>query len=76
MVCVKYFKLDIDLIKCTVKDSKNEIIFSKKDYNILETYNKQIEYFFNCIDNTSLPMNDINESFEILKIALHEEVRK
>ena len=68
--------LDIDLIKCTVKDSKNEIIFSKKDYNILETYNKQIEYFFNCIDNSILPMNDINESFEILKIALHEEAKK
>ncbi len=68
--------LNIDLIKCTVKNSKNEIIFSKKDYNILETYNKQIEYFFNCIDNSILPMNNINESFEILKIALHEEVRK
>jgi predicted dehydrogenase len=68
--------LDIDLIKCTVKNSNNKIIFSKKDYNILDTYNKQIEYYFNCIDNSILPMNNINESFEILKIALHEEVRK
>lgn len=68
--------LNIDLIKCTVINSRNEIIFSNNDYNILETYNNQIEYFFNCIDNSLLPMNDINESFEILKIALHEEVRK
>ena len=68
--------LDIDLINCTVINARNEIIFSKNDYNILETYNNQIEYFFKCIDNALLPMNDINESFEILKLALHEEVRK
>jgi len=68
--------LNIDLIKSTVVNSSNEVIFSKNDYNILETYNNQIEYFFNCIENSVLPMNDINESFEILKIALHEEVRK
>ena len=68
--------LNIDLIKSTVVNSRNEVIFSKNDYNILETYNNQIEYFFNCIENSVLPMNDINESFEILKIALHEEVRK
>ena len=68
--------LDIDLIKCTVKNAKDEIIFSKIDYNILETYNDQIIYFFNCIKNSTLPMNDIYESFETLKIALHEEIRK
>ncbi len=68
--------LDIDLIKCSVKNSRNEIIFSKNDYNILETYQNQIEYFFNCIDSSILPMNNINESYEILKIALHEEAKK
>ena len=68
--------LNIDLIKCTVINSKSEIIFSKKNYDILETYSTQIKYFFNCIDNSILPMNDIKESFEILKIALHEEARK
>lgn len=65
--------LDIDLINCTVKNSKDQIIFSKNDYNILETYENQIIYFFNCIDKSTLPMNDINEAYEILKIALHEE---
>jgi predicted dehydrogenase len=68
--------LNIDLIKSTVVNSRNEVIFSKNDYNILETYNNQIEYFFNCIENSVLPMNDVNESFEILKIALHEQIRK
>ena len=65
--------LEIDLIKCTVKNSKNELIFSKNDYNILETYENQIIYLFDSINNSKLPMNDINESYEILKIALHEE---
>lgn len=64
--------LEIDLIKCTVKNSKDELLFSKNDYNILETYENQIIYLFDCINKSKLPMNDINESYEILKIALHE----
>jgi hypothetical protein len=57
-------------------DESHYILQYKIDYNILETYNDQIIYFFNCINNSTLPMNDINESFETLKIALHEEIRK
>ena len=51
---------------------KNEIIFIDKSYNISNTYLSQAEYFINNLKNNDPFMNNLDESFEILKIALYE----
>ena len=47
-------------------------IFLDNSYNINKTYLSQAEYFINKLKNNDPYMNNLDESFEILKIALHE----
>ena len=61
-----------NLLKAEIRNSKNEIIFFDNSYNINKTYISQAEYFINMLKNNDSYMNNIDESFEILKIALHE----
>ena len=63
----------IDLISCKVhQNSCNRIIFSK-NYDIQDTYDLQMEYFFDCIINKINPMNSFDEGLTTLKIALNEK---
>ena len=61
-----------NLLNSEIRNSKNEIVFIDKSYNINNTYLSQVEYFINNLNNDKPYMNNIEESFDILKIALHE----
>ena len=62
----------IDLIKCTVATISGLDIFNCDEYNIQETYDAQIMYFWRCIQNKIIPMNSFEEGLHTLKIALNE----
>ena len=61
-----------DLLTSTILNSKNQIIFSDNDFNFAKTYLNQMNYFVDNLKNKNLYMNNIHESFEILKIALND----
>ena len=61
-----------NLLNSEIKNSKNEIIFVDNSYNINKTYLSQAEYFINNLNSNEPYMNNFDESFNILKIALHE----
>lgn len=62
---------EIDLINNTVIKN-NEIVFQEKNYNLNETYEKQLKYFMKCISDFTKPMNSFNESINVLKICLNK----
>lgn len=64
----------IDLIECKAYSILGKLMFSIKDFNIQETYNSQLKYFWNCIQNNIIPMNSFEEGICTLKIALNEEL--
>ena len=61
---------EVDLLKNTIKNMSNDIIFQCKDYNIINTYESQLKYFILCIEQNIKPMNSFKESLNILKICL------
>jgi predicted dehydrogenase len=61
-----------DLLSSKITNSKNEVIFIDKDFHINDTYLKQADYFIKNINILDPYMNNIEESFNILKIALYE----
>jgi len=61
-----------NFLNSEIKNSKNEIIFVDNSYNINKTYLSQAEYFINNLNSNEPYMNNFDESFDILKIALHE----
>jgi predicted dehydrogenase len=64
----------IDLIKCNVCSASNKINFQNNEFNIQETYNSQLIYFWNCIQKNIPPMNSFEEGVKTLKIALNEKL--
>jgi hypothetical protein len=71
------FIFDDDIYKCDllstkITNSKNELIFIDKDFHINDTYLNQANYFIKNINTIHPYMNNIEESFNILKIALYE----
>jgi predicted dehydrogenase len=61
-----------DLLTSTILNCENKIIFTDNEFDISKTYLKQMNYFINNLSNNNVFMNNINESFEILKIALND----
>ena len=61
-----------DLLTCTILNSENKIIFTDNEFDLSKTYLYQMNYFINNLKDKYIYMNDINESFEILKIALND----
>ncbi len=61
-----------DLLTSTILNSENKIIFIDNEFDFSKTYVNQMNYFINNLKNEYIYMNDINESFEILKIALND----
>ena len=61
-----------DLLSSKITNSKNELIFIDKNFHINDTYLKQADYFIKNINTLDPCMNNIEESFNILKIALYE----
>lgn len=63
----------IDLIKNEIKNDAGECLFKAQDFNSIDTYKFQLDYFIGCLKNRYLPMNSLKESLEILKICLNNE---
>lgn len=61
-----------DLLTSTILNSENKIIFTDNEFDSSKTYLNQMNYFIDNLKNEYIYMNDINESFEILKIALND----
>jgi predicted dehydrogenase len=61
-----------NLLNSEIRNSKNEIIFEDNTYNINKTYLSQAEYFISNLNSNESYMNNFDESFDILKIALHD----
>ncbi len=61
-----------DLLTSTILNSENKIIFTDNEFDFSKTYLDQMKYFINNLKNENIYMNDINESYEILKIALND----
>ena len=68
----------IDLINHSIKDDNESVLFEAKGFDIQETYNLQLDYFINCLKQSKLPMNNINESADTLNILLKngEKIKK
>ncbi len=64
--------LTCDILTSIIHNSDNKIIFKDKNFNINLTYLNQMKYFIDNLNNSNNYMNNINESFEILKIALND----
>jgi predicted dehydrogenase len=60
----------VDLINNIVIDDNDKILFESSNYNIKETYNKQMDYFSNCLIQNVNPMNSLKDSIDVLKIVL------
>ena len=60
-----------DLLTCRITSNNGNIIFEKDDYNIMNAYVDQLEYFRSQISTGRAPMNSIMEAREVLNIALH-----
>lgn len=61
-----------DILTSTILNSENKIIFTDNEFDFSKTYLDQMNYFINNLKNENIYMNDIHESFEILKIALND----
>jgi predicted dehydrogenase len=61
-----------DLLSAIIKNSQGQVIFEEKGFNMNNTYLKQMEYFIDHLNDDKPFMNNSNEAFDILKIALHE----
>jgi len=62
----------VDLLNNNIKDDKGVIIFDKKNFNILNTYNLQLDYFINSLLKKTPIMNSIEESLGIHEICLRK----
>ena len=63
--------LHCNLLNSEIRNNNNDLLFVDKTFDISKTYLSQAEYFINNLNNNLPYMNNFNESFEILKIALH-----
>lgn len=62
-----------DLLTSTITNSENKIIYTDNEFDSSKTYLYQMNYFIDNLKNEYIYMNNINESFEILKIALNDQ---
>jgi predicted dehydrogenase len=63
----------IDLIKNKIIDHNANILFENTCFIISDTYYYQMKYFINMLNSNIQPMNDLQESYKILKICLSNE---
>ena len=61
----------VDLLKGSVTSDENKIIF-ETSFDMKETYQKQLTYFINCLEENKVPMNPISDGIEVLKLCLQK----
>ena len=49
----------------------NKVLFHS-EFNIIDTYTKQVGYFLNHINTVSEPINNFENAIKVLKIAINE----
>jgi len=64
---------EIDLLKNTIINDSEEVIFEAPEFTMMETYIEQMNYFIKEFSLSQTPMNNINETIQILKICLTNE---
>ena len=62
--------INVDLVKNIVSDENDQLLFQSSNFEMINTYYDQMQYFINCISQNEMPMNSFKESIEILKIVL------
>jgi hypothetical protein len=65
--------INVDLVNNIVSDENDQILFRISNFEMLNTYINQMEYFINCIKQNEKPMNSLKESIVVLKIVLKNE---
>lgn len=63
----------VNLLSSTIKDANGNIVFNVKNYSIIDTYTEQMKYFLDHLHNGQQTMNTLDESINILKIAISNE---
>lgn len=63
--------IECDLLTSKVTENGKEIFFDKK-FTIKQTYIDQMKFFLSNIHSGKPIMNNVNEAFSILKLALYE----
>lgn len=63
--------LIVDLLKNKVYNSVSGDVLFENPFNIQETYVKQMQYFIHHVQENTETMNNMAESVETLKLALH-----
>lgn len=62
-----------DLLTGKVFDEKGIMINETVAFSMMNTYTDQMKYFLSGLQSSDISMNTIDEAYEVLKIALHEE---
>ena len=65
--------LVVDLINNTIKSDKGNIMYSDKNYELKLSYQSQLKYFIDLLNNDIQPMNSFSESIKTLKICIPNE---
>jgi len=59
-----------DLVKCSVIDSNNNIIYKYDNFETIQTYNDQMKYFLKNVMGNGNTMNSFEESLKTLSLCL------
>jgi predicted dehydrogenase len=65
--------LTVDLIKNSITNNRQEVLYSNTDFTVLDTYFSQLKYFLEKLMHNEVPMNTFEDSLDVLKIALSNE---
>ncbi|MDO8269083.1 MAG: Gfo/Idh/MocA family oxidoreductase [Candidatus Levybacteria bacterium] len=60
-----------DLLQAEVRESSGELIF-QPEFEPMDSYLNQMNYFLECVKGNKRPMNDITEAWDILKLCLQD----
>lgn len=66
-------RIDVDLVSNTIYEYENNELVNRQEFLQEECYMNEMEYFFDCIENTQENMNTVVDAYNTLKIALIEE---
>jgi predicted dehydrogenase len=63
--------LECDLLSNDVTDLRTgKVVFESKAFMSSDTYEKQMNYFINCIQSENQPMNSLSESIRTMEVCL------
>lgn len=66
-------RIDVDLVSDTVYEYADNCLVNKREFPSEDCYRNEMEYFFDCIEKKQSNINNIENAYNILKIAMTEE---